>query len=248
MKLCKSLFIIAILAAAAFAQGIQPGPGLPNQTGGGGGGITAGNVSTAQPAAYYDDVITHAHNNDGDYLIVDYFHGVVGNNAPTSVTYNGVSMTQLGLQAVAGYGGRQVTRYGLVNPASGTNNVVLTFASDGLDGVLIVHSYSGVNQTTPTGTTVTDEGGSGDTVTVDASSASGELVVDALLIAFEADSMTVTAGAGQTESANLDSTGLAGTYVGGAVSRKDGETTTTMSWTPSTGKNWALLATPLKPA
>lgn len=247
MKLCKSLFIIAILAAAAFAQGIQPGPGLPNQTGGGG-GITSGNVSTAQPAAYYDDSITHAHNNDGDYLIVDYFHGVVGTDAPTSVTYNGVAMTQLASQAVTGYGGRQVTRFGLVNPAAGVNNVVLTFASDGLDGVLIVHSYGGVNQTTPTGTTVTVQGGSGDTVTVNAASASGEIVVDALLIAFEADSMTVTAGAGQTESANLDSTGIAGTYVGGAVSRKNGETTTTMTWTQSAAKNWALLATPLKPA
>jgi len=50
MKLCKSLFIIAILAAAAFAQGIQPGPGLPNQTGGGGGGgpVTVNSLSNQQ--------------------------------------------------------------------------------------------------------------------------------------------------------------------------------------------------------
>lgn len=47
MKLCKSLFIIAIFAAAAIAQGIQPGPGLPNQTGGGGLSWTHGTEFTS---------------------------------------------------------------------------------------------------------------------------------------------------------------------------------------------------------
>lgn len=71
-----------------------------------------------------------------------------GYGAPASVTYNGVAMIS------AGNDGNNSYQYYLVNPALGTNNIVVTFGSGGLLYAVAI-SYTGVSQTTMVPQTVT---------------------------------------------------------------------------------------------
>jgi len=64
----------------------------------------------------------------------------------TGVTYNGVSMTAVYLNQDVG--GVRCSTFTLVNPASGTNNIVLSRSGTNFN-VLAAKSYTGVDQTTP---------------------------------------------------------------------------------------------------
>ena len=72
-----------------------------------------------------------------------------GNRSPTSVTFGGVPLTNIG---TVGGGGRDpgASLWGLPSPASGTANIVVTFNRNeraAAGGV----SFDGVDQTTPWG-------------------------------------------------------------------------------------------------
>lgn len=111
----------------------------------------------------------------------------------------------------------------LAAPAAGANDMVITESAAGyLNGCAI--SFTGVDQTTPVGTAVTAQGNGGNAVTVDVSSNSGDIVVDSTA---HWQSTSITAGAGQTERANL--VAGVGHYLG--VSTEAGAATVTMSWT-----------------
>lgn len=77
---------------------------------------------------------------------------LVGSGADviTGVTYNGVSLTQIGA-SFAGADGRWSSLWSLDAPASGTNNVVISSAND----VIIGASASYTGATTPTTTSQT---------------------------------------------------------------------------------------------
>lgn len=63
----------------------------------------------------------------------------------TSVTYNGVAMTQIAkLLMTGGAAGQYIYLYYLLNPATGTNTVAVTGATGGLDGAST--SFTGVKQ------------------------------------------------------------------------------------------------------
>ena len=83
---------------------------------------------------------SHTCSGDNRYLIVS-----VSSNAsrPTAVSYAGVSMSLL-YNNIAGDGALSV--WGLVNPATGANNVVLT---GGTSNSSIAASYKDVDQTSP---------------------------------------------------------------------------------------------------
>ena len=66
------------------------------------------------------------------------------NATTTGVKYNGVAMTLLNTQT--GYG---ESFWYLVNPASGTNDVVVTKSAGAASVGAVAASYTGVNQTTP---------------------------------------------------------------------------------------------------
>jgi|GEM_PF-4853465 len=154
----------------------------------------------------------------------------------TSVTYNGVALDLGGSE----FNGTWLTTwiYKLVAPATGTHDMVVTFAQavSADEGHVGVITFTGVDQTTPLGTCVTRSAWS-TPISVDVSSASGELVFDTF-IAFE-DPLTV--GAGQTQRWNV----VQGTTNRGA-STEPGAATVTMSWTPEGG--YAIVAVPIKPA
>lgn len=157
----------------------------------------------------------------------------------SGVTYAGVSMTLIG--TITATGGCVVHMYALKNPASGANNVVATLSGPPWYYAFAAASYTGVDQTTPYGTYASASGGSG-TPTVDVSSASGELVVDALAARMNPSSP----GSGQTQRA-LVNNASDGANIRAAISEEAGAATTTMSWSGS-GATWAIIGLPLKPA
>lgn len=157
-------------------------------------------------------------------------------------TYNSVSMSQI---ANAGPGPSSQSRmfvFELVAPATGANNLVFTMSGggNGRSGV-IIRSYTGVNQSTPTGTVVTNTGDTG-TPTVTVSSATDELVTDLMAIW---SNTTMTVGADQTQRVNgtyEDSTGRF------CSSDQAGAGSVVMDWTGGNGFDWATVGVPLKPA
>lgn len=154
----------------------------------------------------------------------------------TGITYNGVAMTALGDHKSGTLG---ICMYALVAPATGANNVVITMdnAPNRLVGGAV--SFTGANQSTPTGTYAEADGAS--TVpSVDVSSATGEIVVDTL--AFGDASATV--GSGQTQRWQVND---ADDFYTGAGSTEAGATTVTMSWSTGFG-TWVIGGVSVKEA
>jgi len=83
---------------------------------------------------------------------------LVTSNTISTVTYNGVSASQIATTAADS--GVTIFTYGLIAPATGSNNVVITATGS---TVLVSHSvyYTGVNQTTLTDGTAGVQTGSG---------------------------------------------------------------------------------------
>jgi hypothetical protein len=169
----------------------------------------------------------------------------------SSMTYAGQPMTFLaGVTDTADARIRSEMWY-ITAPATGTNDIVITF-TDTVRGVVAGGmSYTGVDQTTPFGTPSSAEGK--DTApSVVVSSAAREVVVDTVGIRQDTGgTQTLTAGAGQTDRYNDAS--AYGTLpnnnnVVGAGSEKAGSASVTMSWTASSSGDWAIVAAPLKPA
>lgn len=112
----------------------------------------------------------------------------------SSVTYAGVGLTFIGAQS-NGTNSR-IEMWRLLAPATGTNSIVVTMSA-GAHFVGGAASFTGVDQTTPLGTFVSATGNTS-TPTVNASSATGEVVIDTLAMRGSADTIT-SVGAGQTQ-------------------------------------------------
>lgn len=111
-------------------------------------------------------------------------------------------------------------------PTATTANVVFTWAG-GNHMRAICAAYSGVDQTTPEDAVQTTDGTSGNTSSsVNVSSATGDMVMDAVVSSAGA---VFTVGAGQTE-INQMTTDTGAGHQGIASSYESGSTTTTMSW------------------
>src|SRR3989344_1369780 len=160
-----------------------------------------------------------------------------------SVTYNGVSLVKSGSVWSGGTIGETVNIWHLVNPPTGTFNIVASF-SGAVAPVGGATSWSGVNQTTPLGTFASAYN-TGTLATVNISSAVGEIVQDTVSYSNTATNHTV--GAGQTPKWS-DATTDGGLYAAGAGSIESGASVTTMSWTFGASYRWAIGAVSIKPA
>lgn len=100
--------------------------------------IQGSGVSTTQTVSYTTS-------GDNRILLV----GVLkqSNNTVSGVTYNGVSMTQIGTFTTTAGGGENNYLFLLVNPASGANNIVVTFNSSTGVSAVCASSYNGAKQT-----------------------------------------------------------------------------------------------------
>jgi hypothetical protein len=122
---------------------------------------------------------SHTVTGTNPYLFVVVGMDLAAADSVTGVTYNGVPMTQLGfLDYFIGY----EYLYGLVGPATGTNNVVVSTSTDQANVKGSAVSYTGVNQSTPVGSPVTHSArgldGSFAITTTTTLSMTGQLVVD----------------------------------------------------------------------
>lgn len=121
-------------------------------------------------------------------------------SAPTSVTYSGVNLTQVGTTLSFGVGPEYLSIWALLSPATGTNDLVVTFP--GLqETFLAAVSYSGCSQTGLPDALVSNTGsGSNTTGTV-------TTVADnswAVMIFRDTVTGTSTAGSGTIRRANGD--------------------------------------------
>lgn len=157
----------------------------------------------------------------------------------SSVTYNGVAMTAIPSGSAAN-GNYKIAGYYLIAPATGANNVVVTFSgavSDFGGGSI---SFTDAHQTTPLGTAVTATGTS-TSPSVTVSSASGEFVADGLIIVHGG---TLTVGGSQTQRWNAIATNGFIKYAG---STQGGAGAVSNTWSNSSSQVWAQGAVPVKP-
>lgn len=186
--------------------------------------------------------LTYAHNVVSGYssiLIIKPTWSADAARTVSGVTYNAVNAPNVPITiAFNGLGQREQMNY-LVNPTTGSNNVVVTFSTTVVQAWSSSDSYNCVDPTTPLGTAATTTG-TGGSSNVSVTSAVGELVVDNFTVATHP---AITAGAGQTERANF----VSAARQSSGDSEKSATSTTAMSWSFSGSLLWAASAVPLKP-
>ena len=157
----------------------------------------------------------------------------------SSVTYNGTPLTLAGAST---NGTVRSEIWYLVAPTSGAHNVVVT-APNANAVTATSMSFTGVDQTTPLGSTVSAIG-TGTTPSVSTTSAVGEPLFD--VVGAVGTTTPVIAGATQTvRGTNTTATGLDHAVIGSSTAPGAGATSITMSWTiPSA--DWAQIAVPIK--
>ena len=166
----------------------------------------------------------------------------------TTVTYAGTNITANLIGTATNPGRCAVSMYYMVNPPVLANAVSVTLSvADSF--VIAAASFFGVHQTTPFGT-FQGSAGLSDTASVSVSSATTELVVDAL--ALQDDAFSGYATSPQTERWGAWTTVGTPNGVNDYGSSRVGAASTTMSWAIDSGgpraSNWAIGAVPLKPA
>jgi hypothetical protein len=154
----------------------------------------------------------------------------------SSATYAGQALTLVGSAFIDGEG---VLIYSLVNPPSGTANVVIDYSSNPNYGSVVgVMSFTGVDQTTPLGP-FAGATGSGTSASVNVSSAPDELVFDTVMNAYD---KAIYVGGNQTQRWNNQGEPTAG------GSTEAGASSVTMSWSWTWSNPWAIGAVSIKPA
>ena len=197
-------------------------------------------VSTGSGANATTVTVSHVCSSSADRLLVV---GVANRDAgaspaaPSGVTYAGAALTKAG-QVTSGT--MIVSQWYKVAPATGTNNVIVTFADNRHEGITVDNiSFTDVDQVTPLGTTGTASG-SDNAPTVAVTSVIGELVVDN--VGQITTSTNYSAGSGQTErtdhTANSIAAAISTELAAGA--------STTMSWTAPATAVWGTVSTAVK--
>lgn len=201
-------------------------------------------ASTANTGITPKATLTWSHTCSGTNRLLIVSVSIGGTQTVSGITYSGVALTLVS-GGTATNGSSHVEKWYLIGPATGANDVVVTFSTSA-NAVSGAISYSGASQTTPLGTAASATGGT-TVATVDVSSATSEIVEDAMC-AFDAlGAPTATVGASQTERWNA-SAGPTGGDTRGCGSTETGAATTTMSWTLSAVTPWAIVAVPVKAA
>jgi hypothetical protein len=156
-----------------------------------------------------------------------------------SATYGGAAATPIANAAYSGNNRRETWMWYLLAPPIGSSTVVISWTTDSNNVVGACTVYSGVDQITPIGTPATNNGLTS-APTVNVSSGSGQLVVDAVTV--NGNPSAITADASQSERYNIHN------YVFAGGSEETGATSVTMSWATTGGADeWSIVAVPLLP-
>lgn len=185
--------------------------------------------------------LTFAHTCSGSNRLlivwVSYFDSA---DTPTGATYNGVAMTAIP-SSTAANGNYKIAGFYLIAPATGTNNVVVSFSGDMSDMGAGAVSLTDAHQTVPLGTAVTATG-TNTTPSVTVSTSAGEIVVDGLVIVHGG---TLTVDGSQTQRWNSIASNGFEKYAGSTETASGASTA--MSWGNSSSQAWAQGAVPVKP-
>ncbi len=206
----------------------------------------SGGIATSAASVTYSHTVTS--NTNGVLYVCTMGQQSGSPGVVSSVTYNAVALTRIQSQVCNESGAHCKELWRLKAPATGANNVVITFPGSIGQVVGASSSYTGVDQTNSEGTPVTasdDTGSSTGPITVNVSSSAGSLVIDCASPYFAAVAPTV--GAGQTVRGLKDDTANTGTYLG--MSEEAGAATVTMSWTlGATPRTWGTIGVSLNAA
>src|SRR5207244_2149280 len=168
--------------------------------------------------------------------------GTVDNSAITGVTYQNIALTL----AVADTQKPFTSIWYLVNPPSGTANVVVTSASSTPAAIGVI-SFNGVDQTTPIPTTAKNDNANGATSPAAVSITNANANAWVMDVVGDGNGAGFTNGASTTTQWNI----VAGTSNSGASSRKGplgANTVTAFSWNLGTADAWNDLAVEIKPS
>ena len=167
-----------------------------------------------------------------------------------TATYNSVAMTFIPATAVINTVG--IIAFQLVNPATGANDIVISFNTEGgtTEAVAIGASFLYVEQTTPIGTAVSNTGTA--VSCTDASDGSGsddqDLVVDMVGILQSESAASAAIATGQTQIAQDDiTTGTDILLVSSYEQAIDSDPTPDLAWTWTNSVVFAQCLIPLKP-
>ena len=153
----------------------------------------------------------------------------------TAIKYNGVDLTRHSHVEVTSGTHHHADIWYLVNPATGSNTVLLTGVNVNADWNVAAISFYNVDQSTPLGTAVTATGTSA-TPSIDVGSAADDIVVDVVAHLTTGGGSTGSApGDGQTE---LFDSGAGVQFMGAGSRKRATSTTTTMSETLSGSVAW----------
>lgn len=190
---------------------------------------TTATVSAASSKSFTSHTVAAQDNRVG------YVTTVLASGGPTSITWDGVEMTQLVSAGSPTYS--RVTVWMVKDPPTGTSTIAITFNGD-VTGDISSLSFYGVDDEIPVGDIVSATGND-TTPTVTATTAAGEIVFD---VAGQQVDSTGSPGANQTE--KWDTGGGSNPSSCGSV--QAGADGGVMSWTVTSGR-WCIVAVPVKP-
>lgn len=174
----------------------------------------------------------------------------ITNSAATSVAsvaYGGTALTLVGANNDAG-NTRRVEIWSLLAPATGTANVVVTVNIPGAvnEGVVAgVTTFTGVDQTVPLGSFVSDDGAGAGNSQLDVPSVINGMILDTLAIG---GNQTVAIPNPQVSQWNTNSSGSANPGVTGSGTSRTGAPSVPISETFSGNSNWSLGAVSINPS
>jgi len=246
MRKVLALLIPVLLCAFASAQQVK-GPiqrGVIPKTvaaGGGGAGIVQSGIPTCGQAVAPDTVLNFSHTTLAGSNRCLLVYVATDSGGVTAISYNGDAMTEVTSSIAMG----GLFLYRLVAPDEGSNlTVSVTLSGPPAHYVYGAVSYTGVDQTTPFGTPATPTTANSSTPSITVTSASGELVINAVGFVSLNPAPTMTPGTGTAE---LCETAIVDA-IGGALGSEPGASSATVDWSKSDSEGWASLAVSMRPA
>lgn len=243
MKWLYILILLIPVCTCGWMNTIFMGGGIPPAGGGTPVALDASSSGTVGGGGATSLIISHTCTGTNRLLLMWYASNDLSINV-TGATYNSVSMSQ---EATVSSADSQVRifLFSLIAPATGANNIVISFASSGhANGVGLGRSFTAVHQTTAVGTPVTAE----DTETndtnpqVQVTGAANSTVADG--VAGRRGSLILTIGANQTD----ELTDTEDSVLIASASLETGTGTRNMDWTTNTPAAWGQIGILVNPA
>jgi hypothetical protein len=208
-------------------------------------GVGMDTTTSGQTTGGSSITISHTTSGTNRLMLVGISINNDGSETVSSVTWKGTENLSL-FDTVSNADDARVEIWQLVNPSTGTGDVVITFSASLQQGAVAgVTTFTGVNQSTPLGTFASATGDNSSPATVDVTSATGELVYGVVCVEYE----PAITDPSQTELWNRSITGTTGSTNGAASTEAGTGPTVTTSWTISdtTYEHWAVGGVSINP-